>query len=109
MAELEKIGGLTRPEINALKKQHNTKNVFLITVKLGSEQLFFWLKKPDMTVLSAFVSMAEKDPVAANQMMFKDCLIKGEESYANDPSVFVAISKQLNDIVEAAESTMEKF
>lgn len=102
-------GGLTQAQIDALKKQHKTKNLFLITVEHEGETLFFWLKKPDMTVLSAVAALADNDPIQAGQVMFRSCLVNGEVDYADDVDVFPAISEKLHETMNTAKSTLEKF
>lgn len=102
-------GGLNQAQINALKKEYNTKSLFLITVETEDEPLFFWMKKPDMTVLSAVASLADNDPIKAGQVMFHDCLVKGDPHYADDVDVFPAISEQLHKTMNTAKSTLEKF
>lgn len=110
MAKEELKGGLTSQQIEALKKKHKAKVIHLISVKTeDGEELFFWFKKVDMTTMSAVGSFAETDPIKAAQVMFKNCLISGEVSYADDVEVFLAISEHLNVLMSKAQSKLEKF
>lgn len=102
-------GGLTLLEIEALKKKHKVKSIHLVTVESEDGELYFWFKKPDMTTLSAVASIADKDPIKSAQVLFKNCLIKGDADYANDADVFPSVSQHLHKIMNQAKSKLEKF
>lgn len=102
-------GGLTPNKIEQLKRKHNTKNVFCITANRGAEELHFWFRKIDMTVLSAASKFITSDPLHAGQIIFDNTLILGEKSYKNDVDVFPAVCEQLMSTIETATATVKKF
>ncbi len=103
-------GGLTQAEINKLKKKHGA--LRLITVLENDDEtkaIHFWFKKPDMTIMSAVQSLAEKDPIAATQLFFRSCLVHGDKSYADDVDVFMSIQPHLEALIEEKKVIVKNF
>jgi hypothetical protein len=104
-------GGMTPEQIDRLTKQHG--ELLLITVEAeqeGESDLHFWFKKPDRKVMSAVVSVSQRDPMEGTLVLFKNCLINGDMAvYIEDSEIFLAVAEQLSDLVKKRKVSSQRF
>lgn len=103
----ESIGGLTQEQVEKLKKQHGP--LTLITVGEDSEELHFFFRKPDMNTMRAVGSQAERDPIGAAQIYFKNCLVHGDKSYVDDVEVFTSIAPYLQELIKEKKVVLKNL
>ena len=105
----ELIGGVDQLTINKWKKQYGK----LKLVTLGQEEgepIYFWFKKPDEKIFSAFVRIAKNDEFAGLQMLFRNCLLNQEQvEMANDPEVMISVGEHLSALVKKRPATSQDF
>jgi len=106
MAEII-AGGLTQAEIDKLKKKHGS--LRLISVEDGDTHIHFFFKKPNMNVIAAVQTIAERDVIAATQQFFKECLVHGDPSYVDDVDVFMSIQPHLEKLIEERKVVVKNF
>ena len=92
----ELICGLTQAKIDELKNKYGQ----LTAISLPDEDKHFIFKKPSMAIMSAVAKAAQKDPIQASLVFFKNCLVHGDETAADDIDVFANISPYLEEIIE---------
>lgn len=111
MAQEEKqlTGGKTAEEIDKLKKQHG-RLTLVSTEDAEGNPLHFWFHRPDMKVMGAFTKIGQSDPVQANLLLFRSCLINQENvKYADDVDVMFAIIPHLESMIEKRASEVKNF
>jgi len=101
-------GGLTQSQIDQLKKKHGP--LTLCEVKTAEHEFeYFWFKKPDMKVISAVTKFLASDPLRANQIYFKNCLVEGDSSAADDVELFTSLMPYLTDLVKTFDVQVKNF
>lgn len=101
-------GGLTQADIDKLKAKHGA--ITLITVfEADDTEAHFWFRKPDMNTMRAVVAVAEKDPVQATTVYFKNCLILGDHEAVNDVETFMSIQPYLQELVKEKQVQVKNF
>lgn len=103
-------GGLTKPEIDKLKKtKGGGKQITLVTIHTPNGEEHFWFKKPDMNVMSASAQAAQQNVFESAKVMFINCLIKGDESAIEDVDRFNNIAPELNGLIETYQTEVKNF
>jgi hypothetical protein len=106
--ETNQIGGMDEGAISKWKKQHG--ELTLVTVEVDEGELFFWFRKPDMKTISAVTKVAQTDPVASTQALFRNCLLNQNNiHYADDPEVFLAVGPHLEELVKKRKASSQRF
>lgn len=101
-------GGLTQADIKKLKKKHGS--LTLVTVKDDAgDDLHFWFRKPDMTVMSAVAAVSDKDPIAGTQTLFQSCLVKGDKSIVDDADIFLSVAPHLQQLIKTKTTEVKNF
>lgn len=99
----------THPQLAAWKKKHG-KIRLVVTQDENGEELHFWFRKPDMKVLGIYAKFFDTDPLAAVQIVFKNCLLNQDlVTYADDVEVMLSIAEGVNTMVKKRPSSFTDF
>lgn len=90
-------------EIAELKAKHG--DIFKLTV--GDKCAI--MKTPDRKILSFATKSAEKDPLAFNEALLKNCFVAGDTEIRDDDAYFLGASQKLSDLVQIKESSLVKL
>ncbi len=101
-------GNLTEGEYSELVKAHG-KLTSIVVGEDTAEPIWFHFKKPDMKTYSAAAAMYERDPVAASQVFFKNCLVHGDAKYADDVEVLPSIAPLLQQLIQKKTASIKNF
>jgi len=102
-------GGKTADEIDKLKKQHG-RLTLVSTEDADGNPLHFWFHRPDMKVMGAFTKIGQQDPVQANLLLFRACLLNQENvKYADDVDVMFAIIPHLEAMIDRRSTEVKNF
>lgn len=96
---------MEQKKIDALKRQYGSE-LFLIEVE-GEKP--FVLKKPNLTTVSAFSKVSQVDPIKAATIVLNDCIVEGDKSRIEDPEVMLALTKHINALMVARQSSIKKL
>jgi len=66
-------------------------------------------KKPDRKTLSAFMSVSQKDPLRANEILLKNCMLAGDAALIEDDDYFLSASAQLAELIEIKQGELKKL
>lgn len=103
------IGGWTQAEIDKARKQHG-RLMLVETTGPDGEELAFWFKRPDMKVMGAVTKLLQQDPLQANLVLFRNCLINQQlAKWAEDVEVMMAVMPHLESIVEVRAAEVRNF
>ncbi|MCF8218704.1 MAG: hypothetical protein K9J21_06950 [Bacteroidales bacterium] len=94
---------VTKQMIEDWKQTHG--GVYLIT----TEQKKGYLRKPNRKDLSLASEIGEKDPMKFNEVILKNCWLAGDKEIMEDDRYFLAVSGQLDEIIETAEVEIKKL
>lgn len=107
--EEQLIGGWTAQQIEKAKKQHG-RLMLVETTGLEGEPLAFWFRRPDMKVMGAVTKLMQQDPLQANLVLFRNCLINQDQvKWADDVEVMMAVMPHLEKIVEVRAAEVRNF
>lgn len=102
-------GGWTANQIEKARKQHG-RLMLVETTGPEGEQLAFWFRRPDMKVMGAVTKLLQTDPLQANLVLFRNCLINQEQvKWADDVEVMMAVMPHLEKIVEVRAAEVRNF
>ena len=94
---------ITKAQINNWKKKHG--DVFLISV----EDKKAYIKKPTRQVLSHATAVGSNDPFKFNETILNDCWLAGDDEIKFNDDYFLAVSGQLDKVIEIKEAEIKKL
>lgn len=94
---------ITQEQIDAWKEKHEA--VF----KLSVEDKVAYLRSPDRKTLSFASKVGAQDPMKFNEYILENCWLAGDEEIKTKDSLFMSASGQLSNIIQIAESSLEKL
>lgn len=95
----------TPEQIEAWKKEHN--DVYQITVE--EDDKVCYLRKPTRKELSFASTVGTQDPMKFNEMIIKNCWLGGDEEIQTNDSLFLAVSTQLDRVLEFKKAELVKL
>ena len=101
------VCGVTQGQIDAWKREF--KEVHLITVKDGENEINGIFRKPDMTILSAAGRVAKSDPMQSGQIMFDNCLLACDDALKTDDELKVSCFSKLGELFKIREASIKKL
>jgi hypothetical protein len=94
----------------ALKAAHKIEKVFrLSTTDEEGNEVSTWVKRPDFTIINAYSAMAPSQPIKAMQVLLNTIWLEGDEIVRKDEECFMSVMPQLNELIQARQSRLEKF
>ena len=94
---------ITEAQINLWKKKHG--DVFLITV----EDKKAYIKKPTRQILAHATAVGSSDAFKFNETILNDCWLDGDDEMKFNDDYFLAISGQLDKVIEIKEAEIKKL
>lgn len=67
------------------------------------------LKRPDRKTLSYASAVATKDPIKFSEIILNNSWLAGDEEIKTNDRLFMGAGKQLGDLIDIAEATLEKL
>lgn len=100
--------GVTQETIDDWKLKF--KKVSLISVKDddGTEKCGYF-KRPDLKILSAAGTFADKDPIKSGCVMFDNCWLAGDAELKENDELKMSAIIQLNQIFRIREATLKNL
>lgn len=68
-----------------------------------------YLRKPDRKVLGFAAKASEKNPLAFNEVILKNCWLDGDEEIRTNDDYYLAVSGKLSEIIEIKEAEIKKL
>jgi len=93
----------TKEQIAAWKKKHG--EVFLVTV----EDKTAYLHKPDRKTIAYAMSKVQDDPLSFSEIILQNCWLTGDEELKTNDDYFLAVSAQLDKLVEVKQAEIKKL
>lgn len=101
--------GLSQEEINTLKAKYG-ELTHVVVERDEKEDLEYLFKKPDMKTIRSWAAQVERDPVAANTVIMKNCCVVGNVEIAtNDTDVFQVLSPIMFELGEQYNTRVKKL
>ncbi len=94
MAEKE----ITQAQIDQWKKKYG--KVYKLIAEDGSVG---YIRRPDRKILSHATAVAGTDAIKFNETILRDCWLGGDESLLDDDAKFLAISAQLDKVINTVQ------
>jgi hypothetical protein len=88
------VDDIPQDKVEALKAKHGR----VYGMKAGNQLLFF--KKPSITAVSAAMAIAKTNAVKSWQIIYKDALIDGDVSLAENPDIICSVGPFLNTLID---------
>lgn len=107
--EVKYHGRLDEAAVEDLKRRHG--DVFELVVPMDDEGREFavgYVKKPNRKVLSATISLIERDPVKATEILMENCWIAGFERIKTDDELFFGASAGMGDLIKVRTGALKK-
>lgn len=92
-------------KVAELKKQHNIKSVFVIQ----TEDKTAFLKQPSRDQLKYGAAAFGNDPLGMTEHVLECGWLDGDEEIKKEDRYFLAISAQVDEIIETAEVEIKKY
>ena len=93
----------TQEQIEGWKKQYGM--VFQVTV----DDKIAYLRKPDRQIIAYGLTKVSTDPLGFNEVILKNCWIAGDEEIKTNDDYFMAVSAQLEQIMEVKTADIKKL
>jgi hypothetical protein len=86
--------GPTQEQIEAWKAKYGTVKMFEVD---GHK---CYLRKPDRKILSLAMKKSQKNPLDFNETILSNCWLAGDEIFKTDDDMFMAISGELDTLIQ---------
>lgn len=100
-------GGLTEEQVAVFKKQH--RKSFAVEVQDGDEVHIGYFKRPTFDTIKAVTKVAKTDEVEAGKVMFDNCWLGGSEELRKDAILFMAVQKQLGQVLNSCMGSLKNL
>jgi hypothetical protein len=101
---------LSLKEKEALKAKYG--EVFELNVYVSSDDTATaYLRKPSRAILGAVMSKINSDPLFANELLLKNCILREESDprILEDDEVFISAMNSLEGLVQVYKSDLKKI
>ena len=88
--------------IQRWKKQHGAVYEIAVEGKKG------YFRTPSRATLGYALSTQNKDPLAYNEIIAKNCWLGGDETLLTDDNLFLSICTRLGELVDIKEAELKK-
>ena len=107
---MKEYGKLTKEEIKELKKKHGEVYELDVDFEEKGERtvLYGYLKKPDRTTIGLSLSMIERDPLRAKQVILEKSWLAGDERIKNDDDAFLSATTVLDEFLIVRRAGLKK-
>lgn len=97
------IGHATEEQLQQWKQKHG--EIF----ELGTQDKVCYLKKPGRNELSFASRVGGEDPYKWNEAILEVCWLGGDEEIKTNDDYFLAVSRQLTELVKVQDSYIKKL
>lgn len=104
---MKKIGEATKEEIIAFKAKYG--EVHEVKSVKDGETHFTYVKKPDLSIISAAAKYADSDPVQSGVIMFNSTRIGGSEAILEDAEMKLGVIQYVGKIFKVVEAEGKKL
>lgn len=91
---------VTKKQIDAWKAEHGD----IAAIKVGDKTAY--LKKPSRQTISYATQVGQKDPLAFNEAILKQCWLGGDEEILTDVGLFMSVSPHLTRLINIQEAEL---
>lgn len=101
---------VTEAQIKALKAQYV--DIFVIEVLDNEDKpVIAYLKKPTRQTLSAVMSKLSSDPIQANEILLRNCIIKdySDMRIIDNDECFMSAISSLSELIQIKQSSIKKI
>lgn len=104
---MKEIGKATAEEIIAFKAKYG--EVHEIKSVRDDETHYTYVRKPDLTIISASAKHAESDPIYSGTLMFNSTRIGGSETVVEDAEMKLGVIAYIGQIFKVVEAEGKKL
>ena len=94
---------ITDLQIAEWKKKHGT--VYLVT----ADDKKAYLKKPDRATIAFAMTKVQSDPLQFSEIILQNCWLAGDEELKSNDDYFLAVSSQLDKLIEVKTAEIKKL
>lgn len=103
MAKITNIAKITKEQIAAWKKEHES--VF----KLEVDGKVAYLKTPDRKTMGYATLVNKKDPLKFNEVLLENCWLDGDKEIQTNDTLFMSVAGELAQLLDFKEAKLEKI
>lgn len=100
-------GGITPEQEAAMKAKH--RKAFRIDVVDGDDIHVGYFKRPDLDTIKSVIKVSKADEVEAGKIMFDKCWLGGSEELRKDAILFMAVQKQLGQVLNSCMGSLKNL
>lgn len=100
-------GGITPEQVAAFKTKH--RKAFRIDIVDGEDMHVGYFKRPDFDTIKAVTKVSKVDEVEAGKIMFDKCWLGGSEELRTDAILFMAVQKQLGQVLNSCMGSLKNL
>ena len=94
---------ITQKQIDAWKAEHGE----IFALKIGDK--ICYLKTPNRKTLSYAAMAGQKDNMAFNEIILKQCWLGGDEEIQTNDGLFLSASSKLPELIQIKEAELVKL
>lgn len=97
--------------LDEVAKRHRVETVYMLKIPLddeGSEHAIGFIKKPSRTSLGAALSVMQRNPLKANEIILQSNWLEGDERIKTDDDLFLAAGQLLGEIIQVRQGELKK-
>jgi len=104
MSEENKI-----PTLDEIAAKHGVKTVFEISVQDEEENtVTAYFKKPGRQVLSLSLSIQDRDPLKAKEIILRNGYLGGDKRIMDDDELFISACTVVDEMITYRKATLKK-
>ena len=104
MSEENKI-----PTLDEIAAKHGVKTVFGISVPdENGNDVTAYFKKPGRQVLSLSLSIQDRDPLKAKEMILRNCFLEGDKRIMDDDDIFISACTVVDEMLTYRKANLKK-
>lgn len=100
-------GGITEEQIKAWKSKYG--RVIRIDVVDADDLHVGYFHRPRLETMSAVTKIVKTDEVKSSEVMFDNCWLGGSSAMRTDAVLFMAVSKQLGEMLNSCRSSIKNL
>lgn len=103
--DLSKREELIKEKVAELKKKHGIKEMFVIE----AEDKIAYVKRPSRDQLKYAMSISQNDPLGLAEQVLESGWLDGDEEIKTEDKYFLAVSAQVDALIETTTATIKKY
>ncbi len=100
-------GGITPEQAAQFKAKH--RKVFRVDIVDGEDTHVGYFKRPGFDTIKAVTKVSKVDEVDAGKIMFDKCWLGGSEELRADAILFMAVQKQLGQMLNSCMGSLKNL